>query len=408
MCPLIYFIFILLPCLFFCEDCVLDNSSRDSSFEYQLVKDLLCNFNTNLPPKTNNSKPIVVGVKFYPKTAKFSDDEELFNIYSWVVLIWNDERLSWDPAKYGNLAKTEIMSYKIWTPGLRLFNTADTTDYDFLYTLCRVRYTGKVICYPKLLYQTFCSTDLQNWPYDTQSCTFRFGEWIRSVTKPNVQFTFANKKGIGMLGNEYLMGWTVVSYNQTEDHNKTEQLTVTFGLERQSELLGSIVVVPSVIILLLTLISSLLCVNNDVRLGLLYISLWLHYIILNNISFNLPKHSRNVPKILLFTRGSLLLACISVLLTFTLKFLRKRKVPPPSFVSLLNNYVNNSFIKHLLWPKWEAEINYLTLSEEIERKATEDWNDFTNFVNTAFIIICVIVYLCLFLLFMPFFVPLPS
>lgn len=401
---LIYFVFILLPCLCSCEDCVLDNSSKDSSFEYQLFEDLQCNYDQDLPPKTNDSEPIVVDVKFFPKIAKFSDDEEVFNIYTWVVLIWNDQRLSWDPKKYDNITKTEIMSYKIWTPGLRLFNTADNTDYDFLYTLCRVRYTGKVVCYPKLLYQTFCSTDLQNWPYDTQSCTFHFGEWGRTATHTKVKFTFNDAKGLGMLGNQYLMGWTVVSYNQTEDYNKTEQLTVTFGLVRQSELLGAIIVVPSIIILSLTLVSSLLFVNNELRPGLLYFSLWLHYIILNNISHMLPKHSRNVPKILLFTRGSLLLTCTSVLLTFILKVLRKRKVPPPLFVSLSNNYVNNSFMKYLLWPKWEAEINYLTLSEEVERKATEDWNDFTNLVNTAFIIICTIVYMCMFLVFMPFLV----
>lgn len=401
---LIYFVFILLPCLCSCEDCVLDNSSKDSSFEYQLLEDLKCNYDEDLPPKTNNSEPIIVDVKFFPKTAKFSSDEEVFNIYTWVVLIWNDQRLSWDPKKYDNITKTEIMSYRIWTPGLRLFNTADNTDYDFLYTLCRVRYTGKVVCYPKLLYQTFCSTDLQNWPYDTQSCIFNFGEWGRTATHTKVKFTFNSSKGIGMLGNQYLMGWTVVSYNQTEDYNKTEQLMVTFGLVRQSELLGAIIVVPSIIILSLTLVSSLLFVNNELRPGLLYFSLWLHYIVLNNISYMLPKHSRNVPKILLFTRGSLLLTCTSVLLTFILKVLRKRKVPPPLFVSLSNNYVNNSFMKYLLWPKWEAEINYLTLSEEVERKATEDWNDFTNLVNTAFIIICTIVYLCMFLVFMPFLV----
>lgn len=397
-----------MPCLFFCEDCVLDNSSRDSSFEYKLIEDLQCNFNTDLSPKTNNSEPIVVNVKFFPKTAKFSKDEELFNVYSWVILIWNDYRLIWDPEKYGSIKKTEIMSYKIWTPGLRLFNTADTTDYDFLYTMCLVRYTGKVVCYPKLLYQTFCKTDLQNWPYDTQSCIFRFGEWTRSVARTKVKFTFGNRKGIGMLGNEYLTGWTVVSYNQTEDYNKTEQLIVTFGLEREAALLSTIIVIPSVIVLLLTLISSLLFVNNEARLGLLYFNLWLHYILLNNISYMLPKHSRNVPKILLFTRGSLLLTCISVLLTFVLKIFRKRKLPPPLFVSSLNSHVSNSFMKQLLWPKWEAEINFFTLSEEIERKAAEDWNDFTNLVNTAFIITCVIVYLCLFLLFMPFLMPLSS
>lgn len=397
-----------MPYLFFCEDCVLDNSSKDSSFEYKLIKDLQCNYDNDVPPKTNNSEPVVVNVKFYPKSAKFSQDEEIFNVYSWVVLIWNDGRLTWDPEKYGNIRKTEMMSYNIWTPGLKLFNTADTTDYDFLFTLCQIRNTGKVVCYPKLLYQTLCSTDLQNWPYDIQSCTFRFGEWKRAGTLTNVQFTFGKRKGLGMLGNEYLMGWTVMSYNQTEDNNKTEQLTVTFGLERQSILLGTIIVIPSIIVFLLTLISLLLFVNNETRLGLLYFNLLLHYVILHNISHMLPKHSRNVPKILLFTRGSLLLTCTSVLLTFVLKILRKRKVAPPIFVSFLNNYINNSFIKHLLWPKWEAEINFLTLSEDVERKTTEDWNDFTNFVNAAFIFICIIVYLCLLLLFMPILMPLPD
>lgn len=362
-----------------------------------------CNYDSDLQPRTTNSKPVKVRVKFILKTLKFSKDEEKFNVYSWVVLIWKDDRLTWGPEKYGDIRNIGI-SFRIWIPSLKDYTIADdTNDYEFYYNSCQVRNTGKVICYLTFLHHGLCSTDLQNWPYDTQSCILRFGERKRSGTHKPVQFTFGNKTAVILWGDEYITGWTLISFNKTEDYNNTEQLTITFGLERQSVLLSSMIVVPSIIVFLITMISLLLFVNNPIRLGLLYFDLLLHYVILHNISSMLPKHSRNVPKILLFTRGSLLLTFISVLLTFFVKILRKRKQPPPLFISLLNNYVNNSFIKHFLWPKWEADNNVWTLSDEVERKTTKNWNDFTNLVNTSFIFIFSIVYFCLFLFNMPIF-----
>lgn len=406
MFMLTFFAFITLLSLTFCKDCELDNLSKERSFEYQLDKDLMCHYDAALPPPTNDSEPVRVDVDLFPRILKFSTNEEVFHVFGWVILTWKDDRLSWDPQKYGSIRKTETMSFHIWSPGLRLFNTAESIDGDFFYTSCQIRYTGKVMCYPKIRYEAFCSTDLRNWPYDTQYCTLRFGAWERTQTHTKVLFTFGERKSFIMLGHEYSMGWTVVSINRTEDINKTEQLSINFGLQRQSQLIGSIIVVPSIIAFLFTLSSLLLFINSDVRLGLLYFCLWLHYRILKNISYMLPKHSSNVPKILLFTRGSLVLACLSVILTFVLKILRKRKLPPPLFVSLSNNYVNRGFIKYLIWPKWEAEINVLTLSEEMERRTAEDWNDFTNIVNTAFIFVFIIVNLCLFALFMPILTPL--
>ncbi|XP_026748755.1 acetylcholine receptor subunit beta-type acr-3-like [Galleria mellonella] len=391
---IVHLIVLALVCIVTGKDCVIDNRSRQNTWEAQLQKDIIT-FNDIEAPNSNETE---VYVKFILKYFSFDAKEEIFKVHSWMMLAWTDERLKWDKTKYDGITETIALSNTIWSPGLRLVNEVDWDEFEPYYGQCTIQNMGFVFCIPRMVHGVLCNTKLINWPFDIQKCTLKFGA---STKYCKVKFTFSSRRAVAMMGAEYGADWTIIDYEQAEYENQDTQLSLTFYLERQAVGLAAIVIMPIILLSMLTLSALLLEVKDYVRLGIISFSLLWHFYYLSSINDYIPKHSVDTPSILLYARGSVLVTLIVLTLTTFLSCLMNRKSVPPNWVVSINDLVLKSRGKFIVIPRWEADLKGIAISDDLQRKVIEHWTDFANIINSVFCISLIMFYIICISLYMP-------
>ncbi|XP_048000468.1 neuronal acetylcholine receptor subunit beta-3-like [Leguminivora glycinivorella] len=386
---LLIFLAILYPT--FAQDCVMLVTKEDA-WDKKLHMDKMKDYHFRQPPKNQSCVP--VKVHFQLKTFAFDEYADRFTAKMWTRMIWRDERLIWSPEDYGGIKKMIVLPTDIWTPSLKLLNSVEPDYFSMEIEECVVQNNGEVMCVPELIYESFCIAKLRDWPFDVQNCTLQFGDGERLTTS---RFSFKGKAmSLGLA--EYGNGWYIMMNNFKENPNSDVQLSITLTMERQAS--GIIVVLtgPCFVLSILNITSILLTVNDYIRLGFSCFSLIGHFTFLFFIDEFLPKHSGDTPVILFFIRDSIILTITSVLFTLVLSKIVKRKTVPFDWVSLVSNKVFFSFGRYLILPRWRVDPDAKD-TNNVNNK--EIWMNVANILNSAYLVVVIIVYIILFNAYMP-------
>lgn len=369
--------------------------------EYKLLHDIyVCNSKLYWPPPSNSTVPLQIMLKFSLKQFKFDSELQEFSTYMLKILKWDDERFKWDPDKYGGIETLEASSMDIWVPEIRLLNSVEEEwAQKYLYMPCELNSNGSVSCVGWIVYRAKCSTDLKDWPYDAQYCKLELGPFHEYATKVQLD---VGARAVSMIGSEYGVEWDIMGYDQIVDEISEKQLIIKFRLERHGEVLAAIVIFPSLILTALTFSSLFIDVRLNLRLLVAFFSLMDHFYFLTDLPWEMPGNTKDAPRLLMYYRGSFIMTNVLVAVSLVLNFVCRREAVCPSWISSVNDFViMNKFLKFIIWPRWESKD-----SKEINtRNFAKDWTDFGNIVNSMCILITVIVYICLYCLFMPHPIP---
>lgn len=373
--------------------------------EAKLHKDLLCAYNYDFRPVKDHKQALTVKVRFAIKYLSFDSLEETFTLHSWVAMKWKDEFLSWRPEDYGGIQETQLESHEIWTPRMALFN-ADASMYqsDQIYTTCMVSSDGIVTCVPHVAHSGICRTSLRSWPYDVQNCTLYFGSWMN--TGEQVNFTFYYKQPVVKDDYQDGPGWKLLDVVNERLPGKYSccpnstypMLKYTFILKRIAAGPAAIVVVPSIVIVLLTLVALAMDPKDNTRLMLICFSLYGHFMFLTEIGYDIPKHSADTPIILLFLRDSMIVTLVGIIETIFLMYLRRRKVPAPGFIVSVNRLVANGPGKYVIFTEFDpSEMDTKELAGNSsdmpsdKPPVTFDWVQFAIILNRInFMVVCLV------------------
>ncbi|XP_022127131.2 neuronal acetylcholine receptor subunit beta-2-like [Pieris rapae] len=335
-----------------------------------------------------------VTVTFTLKSFSFDAGEEIFSIYSWILLKWKDRRIKWNPKDYGDIDKLPVSSSNIWNPMDNFQNSKSTYEFDYLWTkTCRVYFSGGIICMPRTMYEIICISKLSDWPYDTQTCRFEF-KYRGNTQLPRAVFTFGEGRGMKMLGAEYGGTWNIVDYKQGDEN---EVLFFELTVERQAMGLGAMLTAPAITLMLLTISSMLLDIRGPTRLLLCCFSLLSHFIFLQLINYSMPKLNRETPSILIYIRTSLVITGFTLMLSFLLNHMSKSSKPPPTWISGINTWVQSTPLTYVIQSSLPAE----TVSENLTKIHYNEWMDFINLVNNLVTIILPILYLTFYIMYVP-------
>ncbi|PIC17286.1 hypothetical protein B9Z55_023582 [Caenorhabditis nigoni] len=144
----------------------------------QMYEDLLYYYNKNVRPVKNASES--VKVKFGSSLIRIIDVDEVNQVLTtnlWLEMQWFDYRLMWDPGRWGKIRKLHVPVDQIWIPDILLYNNADGEPHITIMSDAIVYYNGLVVWKPPSIYKSFCSIDIEYFPYDTQTCRMKFGGW---------------------------------------------------------------------------------------------------------------------------------------------------------------------------------------------------------------------------------------
>ena len=147
--------------------------------EYNLQQKLYTNY-TNSVPCVNCPIDIKLGMSLR-SILDVSEISGTIDLNIWLRHWWKDERLSWDLNDY-NITSTTLFSNSefdtsMWTPDIKLINTAEKPLDNLDLTDVIVYNTGDVIWSRPGIIKATCEYDLYNFPYDKQECNFTFSSW---------------------------------------------------------------------------------------------------------------------------------------------------------------------------------------------------------------------------------------
>ncbi|XP_078681299.1 apolipoprotein(a)-like isoform X3 [Branchiostoma floridae x Branchiostoma belcheri] len=136
--------------------------------KYKLQKDLLSEtvYNVEVAPTTNlYIKAYVVNIINLDEKA-----EQIVTSYK-AEWTWKDDRLTWDPERYGDFDHVFVSDELVWQPTLTLERNADTRySGDFPNTEVRIDNDGEVTWPIAALASTTCTLDPFLFPQDNMTC----------------------------------------------------------------------------------------------------------------------------------------------------------------------------------------------------------------------------------------------
>lgn len=371
------------------EECVLNLAPREDAWDKTLHKDLQRNYHISEPP--NNGVCVNVSFKAVLRTVSLDEDNSVFTAVAEASIKWRDERLVWDPAKYGDIEKIVFPSSHLWIPSLQLLNgIAIHNDYDN-FNDCKLNYNGNISCSSDFIFKTICSVNLKHWPYDMQHCIIEFEHDQFGVVKFSISFaSFGLEKR-----NDWLLLFVLKNdeWLHISNHHASDKFHVF--IYRRGYGLSIIIVVPSIIVALLTFASSFMNPKGSVRSGILYFSLLCHFIFLRAINSFLPKQSVTTPVILLFIRESTIVTIISILFTQIIIVLMTQESNPHCLIRLIVIKICATFGKYKIFSRWIPNIT----ADSTKNK--EIWIFLSSILNSVYVVILVITYVILYYKYMP-------
>ncbi|KAH9389094.1 hypothetical protein TYRP_008448 [Tyrophagus putrescentiae] len=131
-------------------------------------------------PVLNYSHPINVSIYLDINYIKQLDVvTNVLESEGWIRLSWSDENLKWDSEKYGGLSDIRVRIDEVFRPDITIINSVEaqnvirsTTHSDLI-----LWNSGEIFWMPAISMKTICDVDLTNWPFDRQTCLYRFASW---------------------------------------------------------------------------------------------------------------------------------------------------------------------------------------------------------------------------------------
>ncbi|XP_034415224.1 5-hydroxytryptamine receptor 3A-like [Cyclopterus lumpus] len=255
---------------------------------------------------------------------------QTFIPFVWVIMMWNNERISWDPAQFCGITQVSVPMEMLWKPDLfiqEMIQKDDSTQNPYMY----VYHDGKVVVEEGLKVVSTCKMDVHKFPFDTQSCNISVGSAIHCVDEIRLR-PFSNTSRVTQFSQELIktqgewefLQLSVSGHNFTFGDRSWNILIYTFTMKRRPLLHVTNFMLPVLFFLILDLASFFIADHRGEKLGfkvtvLLAISVLL--LILNDI---LPSVSNKTPLIATYCIVIFALMLLSVLETILVTYLMEK------------------------------------------------------------------------------------
>ncbi|XP_078573052.1 acetylcholine receptor subunit alpha-like [Branchiostoma floridae x Branchiostoma japonicum] len=151
--------------------------------EVQLMRDLFADYSSFPRPVSNTTH--IVSVKFglsLSQIVGLNMKDQVMTTSVWLKQIWEDYKLTWDPAEYDGITRIKVPVDMIWIPDVLLYNNADGKFEVSSFTKATLFYNGTVVWTPAGIYKSYCYIDVTFFPFDRQNCSMKFGTWTYDAT----------------------------------------------------------------------------------------------------------------------------------------------------------------------------------------------------------------------------------
>ncbi|KAF5291357.1 hypothetical protein FQA39_LY03508 [Lamprigera yunnana] len=375
----------------------------------------MCDYDKSIRPVVNHSSNITVTIRMILKFFEYQPILNTISVHSWLVVFWKDEHLKWTPADYESIKQFYISSDEIWTPDLSIYNKNDLSGdlSAFSAIKCLLSYNGLVVCVSPSRHDGMCIADLKKYPYDQQNCTLRYGSWVH--TGEEIDFKTASPP---ISVTDYLpnSNWKLLKVTIQKNHghynccpdNTFPSISYKFYIERHSATQAASIIIPSLVLIIVTLTTLWMNPEEFDRLCLACCNLVAHILHLQMVSIELPSSGDVPPLLIVYSRDSLLLCTFTIVLSVILKtMLRSSKSSPAWISTIVSGILSNR--PGQLFLLYEGNVKSLASARNeedtvniIENGAPEpnrDWKMFAILIDRLSFIAFLVTYAFMFITF---------
>ncbi|XP_050294485.1 neuronal acetylcholine receptor subunit alpha-6-like [Anthonomus grandis grandis] len=398
------------PLSAFYEECPTASSSTPL---YRLKSSILCDYDSYLRPVKDHRNVTTVSFRLVLKYFEYDHFSHTLSVDAWFTAFWLDHHLTWNPDDFEGIKTIHLSSSNdIWVPDISVYNRKDQSVEPNVigHTTCSVTYKGIVLCVPPVHFDTLCVPNLKKYPYDTQTCTIRFGSWVQKGEDLNIREI---KPMVDTEDLENNGEWELVSFksirhkgdNYTCCPNSTfPSIEVSLEIKRNSHTHSINLVLPLLVCILLTITTMAMNPSNKDRFILSCVSFISHIIHVQNLSYSLPITGENMPSILTISRDSTLLTGISVAVTVLLRNLMQNKNSSPTWMASATSVLIGSRPGQLIFlpdnslkgaaaaQKQEDGDTIISSNIEIPASGASDWHIFAKFLDVLLFVSYLLVY----------------
>ncbi|KAM4624587.1 5-hydroxytryptamine receptor 3A-like [Polymixia lowei] len=259
---------------------------------------------------------------------------QTFIPFIWVAMMWNNERISWDPSQFCGITQISLPKEMLWKPDLFIYEMTEKDNAPKSPYLI-VSHDGIVSLEDDLKVVSTCRMDIHKFPFDTQSCNITVSSAIHTADELRLipysnssRATQFSRKVMQDQGEWEFLDLSVSNDNLRTDRGDWELIVYTITMKRRPLLHVINFLLPILFFLCLDVASFFISDHRGEKLGfkvtvLLAISVLL--LILNDI---LPSMSNKTPLIATYCIVIFALMLLNLLETILVTYLMEKDALP--------------------------------------------------------------------------------
>ncbi|XP_071083704.1 neuronal acetylcholine receptor subunit alpha-3-like [Haliotis cracherodii] len=285
--------------------------------EKEFLANLTLNYDPKIRPVLDGSNTIVYVSLGLSTILSLDEKQEVLSFKAWVIMVWQDQLLVWNMTD--GIPDTVAMPLvDVWSP--TIMNLDSVTDLRYLYDetdSVLVKKDGTVIYSYTGRFDIGCKVNIQQFPFDRQSCTFHLQTFYAPVTKEYLQVanTYLNLEKYNQNGEFHLLSASIALQKFKIYNASNEWIEVTLVLQRRTMFYILNNILPVVFLSFLNTFAFLLPEESGEKMSLCVSILLSYAMFLTLINSYLPANSDHLCFFSVYVTLLVLISALTCLVT---------------------------------------------------------------------------------------------
>ncbi|XP_072024618.1 neuronal acetylcholine receptor subunit alpha-2-like [Amphiura filiformis] len=312
------------------------------NFQGRLVQDLLDKYGRGyVRPVLNTSTvtKVVYRLLIYELIDLDSRNQRI-TISAMLKQRWRDEFLAWNSSNYGNIASIQLPTDVIWIPDITLHRNIDGNFERIKSTKASVYSVGSVEWLAPAIFTSSCLIHVRYFPFDTQSCQFRFGSWAYH----GLEIDLFPEVGADAVQNRFLKNgvWDLKNVSSEREiihyaccPEPYPELVYTFVFQRRSAFYVAYLILPCMFLSGLSVLVFYLPPECGEKLTLSITNLLALVVFQQLIAESMPPNGDDPPLIGDYFLAMIIMVCLSVVFTALVINVSARSTKVPGWIRVV-------------------------------------------------------------------------
>ncbi|XP_030838293.1 neuronal acetylcholine receptor subunit alpha-2 isoform X1 [Strongylocentrotus purpuratus] len=156
-------------------------ATAHKDFRGDLYETLFSNYTKSFLPHPDESHNVNISIDL-ELLQKLDLFQGTMHMNVWRTLVYKDERLTWNPADFGNIRRFHVSSSVVWVPDISIWNSA-SNEPSIDHSEAIIYPDGTIYLVVPMFVDASCGLDLSDFPYDSHNCSLTFGSWINDNSR---------------------------------------------------------------------------------------------------------------------------------------------------------------------------------------------------------------------------------